>query len=92
MPDPTAWLNRMAIETVHTSGINWDSVLLIVCSIIVAFITLTAFLRQVIRSNRKEINDQIDRSVKAMAEILNIKFEDVQRRLDNLERNRYGRR
>lgn len=82
----------LAIDTVRTTGINWDSVLLIICSVVVAFITLTAFLRQVIRSNRKEINDQIDRSVKAMAEILNVKFEDVQRRLDALERRGYGRR
>jgi len=67
---------------------DWSSIALTTSSVTVALITITAFLRGTIRSNRREFNDQIDKSVKAMAEILNIKFEEVQRRLDILERRR----
>ena len=53
--------------------------------IVAAMVAFTVFVRVTIRSESRALTNQIDKSIRAMAGILKIRFEDINRQLDALE-------
>lgn len=60
----------VAVQTVHTSGINWGSIAVIVCTIVACFIGVATYIERKHTLRNETIKDDIKESVDHLAAIL----------------------
>lgn len=59
-----------AVAPVHTTGVNWESVITIVLSILVAFATVGAFLDVRLRRRQEDTKNEITEAVSHLSAVL----------------------
>lgn len=60
----------IAIQTVHTTGINWSSVAVLIISIVGCFIGVAAYIDRRSAARQDSIKDNIQGSVNHLSEVL----------------------
>jgi peptidoglycan hydrolase CwlO-like protein len=65
----------VAIATVHTSGVNWQSIAVLVVSIVGCFIAVATYIDKRAGSRQEMIKDEIQSSVSHLSDVLSERLE-----------------